>query len=566
LDKVLRGTEKTPSKSLYKTDAFSKIVKRCTPPIGNTSPQMTWFGDPIVFPALIYAAQELHNPEVEKIKAVLSDVLRLQGFSGVKGLGGTIFGLPAGYEAVMRTFAYTPQVYPGILQAFQFVPGKGQPAANNDPYVNFLPEIWVPSTVSGYTCTHIDNNILFENAGPLINEVVAQLGTPPLCVVPATVEGAKAILSGKVPSDIRQALINRKVNKIVLGPYPQVFVSPEVRRSRWRILGAGKPLQIRFSVSDGKPYFTVYQILEFWDSIINGFKEDVDVNLKQAVTLLDTRISILADYLPPRATATAQPSWTDSERVLLAIKIKPGNEAKIIAELKKWFRGAKGFRFFQTPAGDRYQTPDGRLDIWQRKPPEPKKGEKPPLADVVDGAAAEQPGNANKPNVTQIRGSAFAIAVHDGHLMVASHLDYLQYIIRKQQEAKDPNLAAAQKANLEQQALVNSVMFKRVKAECKQLNFKNITLFSYQQLQRSAKPFYMQIKAGDIFSTKSRYGRLLSNFRKEEDLPSFKNVNQEGLPDYGVVIRHLGSAGCVATYSDDPQVGEGWFFQGMLFK
>jgi hypothetical protein len=142
--------------SLADVPGFQKVLKRCRSDL-DTAPQIRWFMYPVGYASAMRAA----TPEAKrrKGKSVL-EVLRNQGFTGVKGIGGFASFAEEGYDLIHRTAVYAPPPYQDSMKMLKFF--------NREDYA---PQPWVPRDIATYTTFYFDVLNAFDNFGPLFDEL-----------------------------------------------------------------------------------------------------------------------------------------------------------------------------------------------------------------------------------------------------------------------------------------------------------------------------------------------------------------------------------------------------------
>ena len=280
-----------------------------------------------------------------------------------------------------------------------------------------------------------------------------------------------------------------------------------------------------------------------WQDILDGLEIDEDgpqISLRnELVAHLDPRVTMISEYLPQITTK--------SERLLFAVKIKPGNEAQVIAALKKWLRPSDPtieIRKFQG------------LDIWETV--EPKRSSGPAPVNVT--LPRYTPNRKSAPsgrrrvgrNGRNKQDDAFlphrSVTVFQGHLLIASHLDFLVDILRR---AKTPD------------PLFDAMDFRLVSSKLAVVGAGDDCLRSFSRTDEEFRPTYELIKMGKMPEAETMFGRMLNGLfgvpkqgtvRKQE-------IDGKEMPNYQVVRRSLGPAG---TYGRTER--DGWFIVGFMLE
>jgi len=251
---------------------------------------------------------------------------------------------------------------------------------------------------------------------------------------------------------------------------------------------------------------------------------------EEIVKHLGQRVSVLTDYQLPITTA--------SERLLVAIEAKDAKA--VLAGVEKYFKGDKTVNRREI---------NGQI-IWeligdQTPTPEIPKIE---FGDVPAVAPAHQlkkknPDDDEEDDVQPHLLPHRAVAVSKGHLMIASHIDFLLKVIAPD---KKPDL------------LVDDVDYKLVEEEVKKLNPQKCLRF-FSRTDEEYRPTYELIRQNKMPESESLFAKLLNALFGEEKRGATRRPKIDGreLPEYQVVRRYLGPAGLQVTSEDD-----GWFLKG----
>jgi hypothetical protein len=270
-----------------------------------------------------------------------------------------------------------------------------------------------------------------------------------------------------------------------------------------------------------------------WAESVDGLETDPNgpqINLrKELFQHLGQRVSILTDYQTPITTT--------SERLLLAIEAT--DEKAVAKALEKLFKNDKtvskqvvnGLVIWEF-VGD--QTPDPGV-----KPPKIEFGDAPPVErhqflkrKTEDGQEEEQP------NLLPHK----AVTAWHGHLMIASHRDFLVKIIAPEKKTG---------------SLCDEADYKAVTADIQKLDpVKCFRFFS-----RTDKEYYTTYeltRQNKMPESESLFAKLLNSLFSDKKQGTRKQkVDGRKLPDYKEVRPYLGPAGLQATSEKD-----GWFLKG----
>jgi hypothetical protein len=268
-----------------------------------------------------------------------------------------------------------------------------------------------------------------------------------------------------------------------------------------------------------------------WADVLYGLEEDPNgpqMDLRgELFTYLGNRVSIVGDY--------HEPIGPDSSRMLIAVETK--EEAQVRAAMDKMFEGDPIMR----------RKKFEEHIIWETIPAEEVEEETP---QIVLAAPALGLGGVEEEGAWTNEEPLFpnaSITVYDGHLLIASHYDYLVEILTKREDRE--SLARDVEYRIVQDAL---------KTAGAGSNFG-------QTFTRSAERFrvpYELFRQGKFADTESMLTRMLNSvFGEDEEGERFgelKEIDRSKMPDYDVVRRYLGTSGGFGTASED-----GWFIKGV---
>lgn len=271
-----------------------------------------------------------------------------------------------------------------------------------------------------------------------------------------------------------------------------------------------------------------------WKDVLQSFIDDpngprLDLE-KDLIAKLGKRITILTSYKLPIAV--------DSERTLYAVEAV--DEKAVAAAISKWMgndptakaRKFKGHVIWEMVEPEVHEMPVVNLEaIPSISPtPEQKKGPR--------GRAAreeEEEGQRLLPHA--------AVTVTNGHLLVASHMDFLQKIL-EQADGK---------------RLADDVDFQRAVAEVQKNNAADRCGLAFSRTDEEYRPTYELIRQNKMPQSETTIARVLNAMGGEvkKGAPRKQRLDGSKLPDYETVRRYLGSAGGTALSEKD-----GWFIKG----
>ncbi len=138
-----------------------------------------------------------------------------------------------------------------------------------------------------------------------------------------------------------------------------------------------------------------------------------------------------------------------------------------------------------------------------------------------------------------------AMTVAFGHLLVSSHIDYLEYILK--QGTGKPNVTRTLEYQLVDKALG-------------QFGVQTRAATAYSRTDATYRPTYELMRQGKMPQSETMFGRVLNTvlgqgqkgFRKQE-------IEGAKLPEFDYVRRYLRPAGTVVVSEE-----QGWFIKGFL--
>jgi hypothetical protein len=265
-----------------------------------------------------------------------------------------------------------------------------------------------------------------------------------------------------------------------------------------------------------------------WGDAIDSLEKDPhgpQVNLRTLCSHLGPRITVITDYQVPITTT--------SERLLFALETK--NEKAVAEAIEKLMsaepdvkrRVIDGHIIWETVrADDQNDLPVVSL---------PTIGGGP----AIGGAAPDEPA----PLLPHA-----AVAVVDGHLFYASHIDFLIKVLKTIGQP-DP--------------LDRDAAYKAIEEKLATFGFAERCAQTFSFTDEEFRPTYELIRMNKLPEAETMLARALNTFSAEMKKGQFRKPRIDGreLPDYDVVRRHLGPSGLVTVQEKD-----GWFLKGCLLK
>jgi hypothetical protein len=249
----------------------------------------------------------------------------------------------------------------------------------------------------------------------------------------------------------------------------------------------------------------------------------IDVQ-KEFIQHLGQRISLFTDY--------ELPITTKSERFMFMVELK--NEAAIAKTVEKYMDA--------DPNAQRREF-QGKV-VWEIKPAQEEIPELEIDLDPVGpaaGAGADESGTKNTAMSTS------AVCVTDGHLLIASHLAFLEKM-----------LAAKKKGS----QLTDAPDFREVEVTLNQLLPGPVAARCFRRTDEAYRPTYELLRQGKMPESETLLGRLLNRLLttpedEEEGHLRQQKIDGRQLPPFEMVRRYFSPAGIVVRSLDD-----GWFVVG----
>jgi hypothetical protein len=249
----------------------------------------------------------------------------------------------------------------------------------------------------------------------------------------------------------------------------------------------------------------------------------------------------LVEHLGERATIVSdvlQPVNEQSERMLVAIEVK--NPKIVAATVNKFFR--------TDPTATRREF-EG-YEIWEIEKEQTASADGPMLhIEGTEFVAADAPKKGEDDGEDQRRLPNMAVTVFEGHLVVATHIDYIQDLITN---------FKAKKVNLEQLE-----DYKRVTARLVELGQGNDAFRYFAKTEESYRATYEMLRQNKLPQTESMFARLLNAIlNPDPEAGDRENViDGSKLPPYETMVKYLGPTGAFAQSEDN-----GWWIVGTLQK
>ncbi|MBX3412206.1 MAG: hypothetical protein KF708_05760 [Pirellulales bacterium] len=270
-----------------------------------------------------------------------------------------------------------------------------------------------------------------------------------------------------------------------------------------------------------------------WADVVQSLEDDPNgpkINLKRdMIAHLGSRATIITDY--------ETPITPDCERMLFAVEAK--NEKALAEAIRKSMepdpsvikREFEGHVIWEIREAE-VEAPD--IDFGGIVPPAVENPGLPPL-DAGDAIANEERVLPNS-----------AVTVANGHLYVATHVDFLEKILHQDAERKK---------------LADDADFKLVEAELARLGAKAEagSFRAFTRTEEAFRPTYELVRQGKMPQSKTMFGTMLNRVLGggKDAPPREQKIDPEKMPDYELVRPYLGPAGLFVVTEET-----GWFVVG----
>ena len=507
---ILAKTKDPGEETLEKSPAFREVMDRCAKDAGRPQAQIRWYLSPIPYAEAIRAASPQTEPRRGKD---MLDVFREQGFRAIRGIGGFVDFAKEGHELIHRTAIFAPPPYTRAMQMLSF-PNSA----------DFKPQAWVPSELATYSTLYCDIQNAFDHFGPLFDELFG--GSIFLFAV--SLDHEQKLIAGDVSGQLRS---NFEEFGIEL-PAKVAIRTMEPGRA-WEIKQGKDIFLIRKISGELRAY---QKQVGLWEDVLEGLKKDpkgpqLDLR-KDLIDHLGPRVSVLSDFRLPITTT--------SERLLFAIETKaPDQVAKAIAKSMKNDPTARrleinGYEVWEIVEEELEDTgaPDIQLGDMPSLPP-------------LDNPLKSDDDDMEEEEEKRLLPHA-AVTVAHGHLLVASHLDFLKKILEPGDDFRP---------------LSNDVDYRVVQAAVDKLGIDARCAQIFSRTDEEYRPTYELIRRGKMPESETLFARILNAGlgTGKRHKPREQKIDGSKLPDYEVVRRYLGPAGTVFSSLPD-----GWFIKGAV--
>lgn len=494
--------------SLADVASFREVMARSAKDAGRERAQVRWYLNPIPY---VEARRVASPPEEPRRGTDLLDVFREQGFRGIHGVGGYIDLAVEDYELVHRTVVFAPPLYTRAMKMLSF-PGAS----------DFRPQPWVPSDLAAYITFYYDIQNAFDHFGSLFDELFGGA----IFLFAASLEHQGNLASGELSKPLRASFAEFGIDLPAKVPVREM--DPDLA---WEIKHDNEEFIIRRIGGELRAY---QKLVGLWEDVLEGLKHDpqgpqLDME-KELVHHLGLRVSVLSDFQLPITPA--------SERLLFAIEAKDSAKvAKAIAKSMADDPGARPLKIGQYEVWEMVEE-DEPVDVrLPRVPLESLPPLKRPLKPELDDDREEEEPTPLLPHA--------AVTVAHGHLLIASHLDFLKKILQPDDSFRP---------------LSNDIDYRVVRATIDAMGAESQFARVFARTDEDYRTTYELIRQGKMPQSETLLGRLLNTLfdtgRRHE--PREQQIDGSNLPDFEVVRRYLGPAG--AVFTNEPK---GWFIKGV---
>ena len=266
---------------------------------------------------------------------------------------------------------------------------------------------------------------------------------------------------------------------------------------------------------------------EVFEDVIGSIQQDpngpqIDIR-KDLVAHLGTRVTVISDY--------QLPITPKSERMLFAVETT--NPKALTVAVEKWMRS--------DPDAHRVEF-KGHV-IWELV--EPSDDDVPMV--MIESSAGAGGGNPRHDEEEEERPPLLpnqAVTVAHGHLLVATHIDFLSKVLTQADSAEK---------------LSGSTDYQIMEKELEKFAAsKNCAQF-FSRTDEEYRPVYELVRAGKMPEAESMLGRMLNALLGEgkEGVLRHQRIDGSKLPDYDAVRRYLGPAAVTISTEKD-----GWLVTG----
>jgi hypothetical protein len=264
-----------------------------------------------------------------------------------------------------------------------------------------------------------------------------------------------------------------------------------------------------------------------FEDVISSIKDDPNgprIDLRSdLVAYLGDRATILSDYSLPITTKSEQMviAIVTNDEQALAKTIKKTMESDPDAVIRKF----EGYTIYE---------------IVEEEDDLPTLQVETPNFDPLGAADDDKKEEKKLPNS--------AVCVANGHLFVATHIDFLKRVLTQRTK---------------RETLANSADYNIVMENLEKVTDTNRSFRHFTRTDEEFRPTYELIRAGKMPESETLLGKLLNAIWTDgdDDKVRAQKIDGHSLPDFEMVRRYFGPAGMSVT--SEPN---GWFLLGLTLN
>ncbi len=508
---ILSQIRDSEGETLSDVPSFQAVMARCAKDAGRDRAQFRWYLKPIPYAETARIASPPAEPRRGKD---MLDVFREQGFTGIRGLGGYVDFAVEGHELIHRTAVDAPPPYTRAMQMLSF------PNATE-----FTPQPWVPSELATYTTLYCDIQNVFDHFGPLFDELFGGV----VFLFAVSLEHQGNLAAGELSGPLREGFADFGIELPAKVPVREM--EPD---QAWELSYDAEVFIVRRMGGELRAY---QKQVGLWEDVLEGLKEDpkgpqLDLR-KELIDHLGPRVSILSDFQLPISPT--------SERLLFAIET--GDPEQVAGAIAKSMENDPAARPLEINGYQVWELVEEEPD--DIRVPEVRLGDGPAMPPLTSPLKPELDDDLELEEEQRLLPHA-AVTVAKGHLLVASHLDFLRKILEPDDTFRP---------------LSRDIDYRVVEAAVEEMGIEERCAQVFSRTDEEYRPTYELIRAGKMPESETLLARILNAVlgtgRRHEPRP--QQIDGSKLPEFEVVRRYLGPAATVFTSEAD-----GWFIKGAM--
>lgn len=264
-----------------------------------------------------------------------------------------------------------------------------------------------------------------------------------------------------------------------------------------------------------------------WATVVEGWKsgaQQIQFDIEALVPKLDGKITFYSDF--------EEPIVEGSERIVVGVKIKAGEQDWIANELEGFF----------APQKRKWKAiEEGRLKVWASQKPKPEEKDILDDLDDLEGLEGLETGDEEtEEEETPLFPEQF-IAIGNDHIFFSNDIEYLKKAIADDGEK-----------------LADEEDLKMLHSKLDELSPAPDSIRQFGRVDRSVKFIYELLRKNQIPRDNSIFGKMMQKMQQGEVA---QKIDGSKLPqDFeNVVAPHLGTSG----WSFETEA-DGWFFIGIM--